>query len=59
MKFKLNTKVLNVKKEGSTVKVDVEAAKGGNKETVSFQNNLTTYNLKITENNNIGYYGWC
>lgn len=48
MKFKLNTKVLNVKKEGSTVKVDVEAAKGGNKETVSFQNNLTTYNLKIT-----------
>lgn len=35
MKFKLGTKVLGVKKEGSVVKVEVEAAKGGNKETVS------------------------
>ncbi|XP_059060288.1 dihydrolipoyl dehydrogenase [Achroia grisella] len=34
MKFKLGTKVLGVKKEGSTVKVDVEAAKGGSKETL-------------------------
>ncbi|KAM3962293.1 dihydrolipoamide dehydrogenase [Aphomia sociella] len=34
MKFKLGTKVLGVKKEGSTVKIDVEAAKGGNKETL-------------------------
>lgn len=35
MKFKLGTKVMGIKKDGSTVKVDVEAAKGGNKETVS------------------------
>ncbi|XP_063532478.1 dihydrolipoyl dehydrogenase [Cydia strobilella] len=34
MKFKLGTKVLGIKKEGETVKVDVEAAKGGNKETL-------------------------
>ncbi|KAG6446388.1 dihydrolipoyl dehydrogenase isoform X2 [Manduca sexta] len=34
MKFKLETKVLGVKKEGSTVKVEVEGAKGGNKETM-------------------------
>lgn len=34
MKFKLGTKVMGVKKEGSTVKVEVEAAKGGNKETL-------------------------
>ncbi|XP_013188398.1 dihydrolipoyl dehydrogenase isoform X1 [Amyelois transitella] len=34
MKFKLNTKVLSVKKEGSTVKVEVEGAKGGNKEVL-------------------------
>ncbi|XP_059059450.1 dihydrolipoyl dehydrogenase-like [Achroia grisella] len=34
MKFKLGTKVMGVKKEGSTVKVDVEAAKGGSKETL-------------------------
>ncbi|NP_001037054.1 dihydrolipoyl dehydrogenase [Bombyx mandarina] len=34
MKFKLGTKVLGVKKEGSTIKVDVEAAKGGNKEVL-------------------------
>lgn len=35
MKFKLNTKVMSVKNEGSGVSVEVEAAKGGNKETVS------------------------
>ncbi|XP_013178167.1 PREDICTED: dihydrolipoyl dehydrogenase [Papilio xuthus] len=34
MKFKLGTKVMGVRKEGSGVKVDVEAAKGGNKETL-------------------------
>lgn len=36
MKFKLGTKVTGVKKEGDIVKVSVEAAKGGNQETVSF-----------------------
>ncbi|CAK1553748.1 unnamed protein product [Leptosia nina] len=35
MKFKLGTKVTAVKKEGGGVKVDVEAAKGGNKETMN------------------------
>lgn len=35
MNFKLGTKVLGIKKEGGGVKVDVEAAKGWNKETVS------------------------
>ncbi|VVC97248.1 dihydrolipoyl dehydrogenase [Leptidea sinapis] len=34
MKFKLGTKVTGVKKEGAGVKVEVEAAKGGNKETL-------------------------
>ncbi|CAG9115865.1 hypothetical protein JYU34_016745 [Plutella xylostella] len=34
MNFKLGTKVLGIKKEGGGVKVDVEAAKGGNKETL-------------------------
>nr|WIJ39648.1 dihydrolipoyl dehydrogenase [Dioryctria sylvestrella] len=34
MKFKLNTKVMAVKKEGGKVTVEVEAAKGGNKETL-------------------------
>ncbi|CAK1604333.1 unnamed protein product [Parnassius mnemosyne] len=34
MKFKLGTKVTSVRKEGNVVKVDVEAAKGGNKETL-------------------------
>lgn len=37
MKFKLGTKVMGIKKEGNVVKVDVEAAAGGNKETVSFR----------------------
>ncbi|XP_028171096.1 dihydrolipoyl dehydrogenase [Ostrinia furnacalis] len=34
LKFKLNTKVMGIKKEGGVVKVEVEAAKGGNKETL-------------------------
>ncbi|KAJ8731957.1 hypothetical protein PYW08_014687 [Mythimna loreyi] len=34
MKFKLGTKVTGVKKEGGQVKVDVEPAKGGAKETL-------------------------
>ncbi|KAL4710451.1 hypothetical protein ACJJTC_008853 [Scirpophaga incertulas] len=34
LKFKLGTKVSGIRKEGSVVKVDVEAAKGGNKETL-------------------------
>ncbi|XP_039748968.1 dihydrolipoyl dehydrogenase [Pararge aegeria] len=34
MKFKLGTKVTGVKKEGNIVKVSVEAAKGGNAETL-------------------------
>lgn len=34
LKFKLNTKVMGIKKEGGVVKVEVEAAKGGSKETV-------------------------
>ncbi|KAJ0179817.1 hypothetical protein K1T71_004408 [Dendrolimus kikuchii] len=34
LQFKLGTKVTAVKKEGGMVKVDVEAAKGGNKETL-------------------------
>ncbi|CAH0407817.1 unnamed protein product [Chilo suppressalis] len=34
LKFKLGTKVLAVRKEGAVVKVDVEAAQGGNKETM-------------------------
>lgn len=35
MKFKMGTKVTGVKKEGGQVKVDVEPAKGGTKETVT------------------------
>ena len=34
MKFKLNTKVLGGDDSGETVKLEVEAAKGGKKETV-------------------------
>jgi len=34
MKFKLNTKVLGGQVDGETVKIDVEAAKGGKKETL-------------------------
>ena len=34
MKFKLNTKVLSGDPSGETVKLEVEAAKGGKKETV-------------------------
>lgn len=35
MKFKLNTKVLSGDDSGESVKLEVEAAKGGKKETVS------------------------
>lgn len=35
MKFKLNTKVLSGDDTGETLKLEVEAAKGGKKETVS------------------------
>lgn len=34
MKFKLNTKVLGGDDSGETLKLEVEAAKGGKKETV-------------------------
>lgn len=34
MKFKLNTKVNSGKREGETVKLEVEAAKGGKAETL-------------------------
>lgn len=40
MKFKLGTKVMGIKKEGGGVKVEVEAAKGGNKETVRTKQNM-------------------
>lgn len=36
MKFKLNTKVLGGDSSGEGVKLEVEAAKGGKKETVSY-----------------------
>ncbi len=36
MKFKLNTKVLNGDSSGETVKLEVEAAKGGKAETVNY-----------------------
>ena len=35
-KFKLNTKVTSLKREGDTVTIEVEGAKDGKKETVSF-----------------------
>ncbi len=35
MKFKLNTKVLSGDDSGEGIKLDVEASKGGKKETVS------------------------
>lgn len=38
LKFKMSTKVNGAKVDGDTVKVDVEAAKGGNAETVSKAN---------------------
>ena len=34
MKFKLNTKVNSGKREGDTVKLEIEAAKGGKAETI-------------------------
>ena len=36
MKFKLNTKVMEGDDSGDTVKLKVEAAKGGKEETVSY-----------------------
>lgn len=36
MKFKLGTKVLSGDDSGETLKLEVEAAKGGKKETVSY-----------------------
>lgn len=42
MKFKLGTKVTSVRKEGGGVKVEVEAAKGGNKEVVSTLSTICT-----------------
>lgn len=36
MKFKLNTKVTNGDASGESIKLSVEAAKGGKEETVSF-----------------------
>ena len=36
LKFKLNTKVLGAELDGETVKLKVDAAKGGKEETVSF-----------------------
>ena len=35
LKFKLNTKVLGAEQDGETIKLKVEAAKGGKEETVS------------------------
>ena len=35
LKFKLNTKVIGAEKEGDSIKLKVEAAKGGKEETVS------------------------
>ena len=36
LKFKLNTKVLGAERDGETVKLKVDAAKGGKEETVGF-----------------------
>jgi dihydrolipoamide dehydrogenase len=40
MKFKLNTKVLSGDSSGEGVKLEVEAAKGGKNETVSYDRTL-------------------
>ena len=40
MKFKLSTKVLSGDSSGEGVKLEVEAAKGGKKETVSYNKAL-------------------
>lgn len=40
LKFKLNTKVLSGDSSGENVKLEVEAAKGGKKETVSNPSHL-------------------
>jgi dihydrolipoamide dehydrogenase len=44
-KFKLNTKVNGAKVVDGVVKVDVEAAKGGNAETVSSYSLLARYSF--------------
>lgn len=49
IKFKLNTKVLGGDQSGETVKLEVEASKGGKKETVSNRTSyLTRYVIKAT-----------
>lgn len=47
MKFKLNTKVLSGDDSGESVKVEVEAAKGGKKETVSCSGNSRSGQLNL------------
>ena len=42
MKFKLNTKVLSGDDSGETLKLEVEAAKGGKQETVSDSHHFTS-----------------
>lgn len=48
MKFKLNTKVTKGDDSGSTIKVDVEAAKGGKNESVRVYNPKFPLNLTLT-----------
>ncbi len=43
MKFKLNTKVVSGDDSGESVKLEVEAAKGGKKETVSLGMHYPVY----------------
>lgn len=45
MKFKLNTKVVEGDDSGETVKLKVEAAKGGKQETVRFQSPPRAMNI--------------
>jgi hypothetical protein len=47
MKFKLNTKVLNGDSSGETVKLEVEAAKGGKAETVSYSVRVYAFDRTI------------
>lgn len=47
MKFKLNTKVLSGDSSGESVKLEVEAAKGGKAETVSHPYYATKTNVLI------------
>lgn len=48
MKFKLNTKVLSGDDSGDGVKLEVEAAKGGKKETVSYRSVCPSNLLRIS-----------